>query len=191
MSPLAWNFLGSSLAPQQSPPLFPLPACFCLLENFSACSVLQMHLLPSLYCEVFESRVCALFILILLSSAQCWLDMECVHAACPVAQLCLFCDPMDCMLPGSSVHGISQARTLKWVAISCSRGSSQPRDRTQVSCIAGGFFASWATRKPKNTGVGSPSLLQRIFQTQDRARVSHIEGRFFTNWAIREAHLLI
>ena len=45
------------------------------------------------------------------------------------------CDPMDCSPPGSSVHGILQARTLEWVAISISRGSSQPRDPTQVSCI--------------------------------------------------------
>ena len=48
-----------------------------------------------------------------------------------------------------------------------SRGSSQPRDRTQVSHIAGGFFTSWATRKSKNTGVGSLSLLQLIFPTQE------------------------
>ena len=60
-----------------------------------------------------------------------------------VAQLCLtLCDPMDCSLSGSSVHGILQARILEWVAISFSRGSSQPRDRTQVSCIAGRRFAS-------------------------------------------------
>ena len=47
----------------------------------------------------------------------------------------LFCDPMDSGLLGSSVHGVSQARTLEWVAISFSKGSSQPRDQTQVSCI--------------------------------------------------------
>ena len=47
---------------------------------------------------------------------------------------------MDCSLPGSSVHGISQARILEWVAISFSRGSSLPRDRTQVPCIAGRIF---------------------------------------------------
>ena len=45
------------------------------------------------------------------------------------------CDPLDCSLPGSSVHGILQARILEWVAISYSRGSSQPRDRTYVSCL--------------------------------------------------------
>ena len=46
------------------------------------------------------------------------------------------CDPMDCGPPGSSVHGILQARILEWVAISFSRGSSQPRDQTRVSCIS-------------------------------------------------------
>ena len=50
------------------------------------------------------------------------------------------CDPMDCSLPGSSVHRILQARMLEWVAIPFSRGSSQPRDQTWVSCIAGRFF---------------------------------------------------
>ena len=54
---------------------------------------------------------------------------------------------MDCSLPGSSVHGILQARILEWVAISFCRRSSQPRDRTQVSCIAGRFFTNWAMRE--------------------------------------------
>ena len=51
------------------------------------------------------------------------------------------------LTPWTIVHGILQARILKWVAIPFSRGSSQPRDRTQVSHIAGGFFISWATRE--------------------------------------------
>ena len=60
-----------------------------------------------------------------------------------VTQLCLtLCNPMDYI-----VHGILQARILEWVAFPFSRGSSQPRDRTHVSCIAGGFFTSWATRE--------------------------------------------
>ena len=50
------------------------------------------------------------------------------------------CDPMDCSLPGSSVHGIFQARVLEWGAIAFSRGSSQPRDRTRVSHIVGRCF---------------------------------------------------
>ena len=65
-----------------------------------------------------------------------------------VAQLCLtLWDPTDCSPPGSSVHGILQARILEWVAIPFSRGSSQPRDRTQVSLIAGGFFTIWVIRE--------------------------------------------
>ena len=58
------------------------------------------------------------------------------------------CDPMDCSLPGSSVHRTLQASLLEWVAISSSRGSSPPRDRTcisHVSCIAGGFFTTSVT----------------------------------------------
>jgi len=48
---------------------------------------------------------------------------------------------------GYRVHGILQARILEWVAFPFSRGSSQPRDQTQVSCIAGGFFTRWATEE--------------------------------------------
>ena len=52
-------------------------------------------------------------------------------------QSCLILgDPMDCSPPGSSVHGILQARILEWVAISYSRGSSQPRDGTRVTCVS-------------------------------------------------------
>ena len=57
------------------------------------------------------------------------------------------CDPVDCSPPGSSVHGILQARILEWVAISFSRISSQPRDQTQVSHIAARCFNLWATRE--------------------------------------------
>ena len=56
---------------------------------------------------------------------------------CMYAQLYLpLCDPMDCNPPGSSVHGIFQAKLLEWISISCFRGSSQPTDRTHVSCIS-------------------------------------------------------
>ena len=57
------------------------------------------------------------------------------------------CDPTDCSLPGSSIHGIFQARVLEWVAISFSRGSSRPRDRTQISHVVGRHFTVWATRE--------------------------------------------
>ena len=59
-----------------------------------------------------------------------------------VTQSCLtLCDPMDYSLPGFSDNGISQVRILEWVAISLSRGSSQPKDQIQVSCISGIFLS--------------------------------------------------
>ena len=64
------------------------------------------------------------------------LPSEPLESESELAQLCpTLCDPMDCSLLGSSVHGIFQARVLEWVAISFSRGFSQPKDRTQVSRI--------------------------------------------------------
>ena len=89
-------------------------------------------------------------------SETCYCNLQgsrmCVHAkslqSCPIQ-----CDPMDYSLPGSSVHGILQARLLEWVSMSFSRGSSQPRDWTQVSCIAGRFFTAEPPGKP---GVQDP-----------------------------------
>ena len=66
------------------------------------------------------------------------------------------CDPMDCSPPGSSVHGILQA-ILKWIAILFSRGSSQPRDQTRVSCIAERFFTIWPSGKPQIKCYWSPA----------------------------------
>ena len=65
-----------------------------------------------------------------------------------IAQLCpTLCDPMDSSLPGSSVHGIFQTVVLEWIAISFSRGSSQPRGGTEVSHIVDRRFTVWATRE--------------------------------------------
>ena len=72
--------------------------------------------------------------------------------AVKVAQSCpTLCDPMD-----SPVHGILQARILGWAAFPFSSGSSQHRDRSQVSHIAGGFFTSWATREAQEYRSGQP-----------------------------------
>ena len=71
--------------------------------------------------------------------ACCSLDPPCVCAK-SLLSCSTLCDPIDCSPPGSSVCGILQARILEWVAISFSRGSSQPRDRTWVCCIAGRCF---------------------------------------------------
>ena len=75
------------------------------------------------YLEFFFSRVAQLL----------------VAPSCPT-----LCNSMDCSPPGSSVHGILQARELEWVAIPFSTRSSQPRDHTWVSCITGRFFTIWA-----------------------------------------------
>ena len=65
-----------------------------------------------------------------------------------VTQSCLtLCDPIERSPPGSSIHGIFQAWILEWVAVSFSRGSSQPRDGTRVSRIVGRRFTVWATRE--------------------------------------------
>ena len=78
-------------------------------------------------------------------------QIKCV-SLCVHAQLCLtLCDPMDYRLPGFSVHWISQARILEWVAISSSMGSSQPRDWTCISCVsctAVRYFTSEPLEKP-------------------------------------------
>ena len=85
---------------------------------------------------------------------------------CLLTQLCpTLCDPMDCSLPAPLSMGVLQARILEWVAMLFPRGYSQPRDRTQVSHIAGRFSPAEPPGKPKNTGVGSLSLLQGIFLT--------------------------
>ena len=72
-----------------------------------------------------------------------------------------FCDPTDCTPPGPSAHGILQARTLEWAAMPSSRGSSQPRDRTHLSCIAGGFFSASPPGKPKVQRKESKNKLRR------------------------------
>ena len=67
----------------------------------------------------------------------------CVCVCVLVAQLCpTLCDPTDCSPPGFSVHGILQARILEWIAIPFSRRTSQPRNQTLVSCMAGRFFTN-------------------------------------------------
>ena len=76
----------------------------------------------------------------------------CIGSIVLVPQSCpALCDRVHCSLPGSSVHGIFQARISEWVAISSSRGSSQPRDQTRVSRTAGKLFTIWITRQvPEN-----------------------------------------
>ena len=81
-----------------------------------------------------------------------------------VAQLCpTLCDPMD-----YTVHGILHTRVLEWVAFPFSRGSSRPKDWTQVPCIAGGFFTIWATREAHS----HPSISLQVLKTNDVGQLS-------------------
>ena len=95
---------------------------FCLLQDF----LLSETKLSILFWRQITSIFHPLF----------WGQML-LYCCSQIAKLCLtLCDPMDCSLPGFSVHGILQARRLEWVAMLSSRGSSRPRDQTCVSCIS-------------------------------------------------------
>ena len=96
-------------------------------QNYFLCLLL---IVISLSCNYFHSLVQKPYL------ARLWTKVK-VAQSCPT-----LCDSMD-----YTVHRILQARTLEWVAFPFSKGSSQPRDQTQVSCIAGGFFTRWATRE--------------------------------------------
>ena len=86
-----------------------------------------------------------------------------------VTQLCLtLCDPIDCTPPGSSIHGILQARILESIAMPPSRGSSPPRDWTQVPCIAGRLFTMWTTREGAREATREFALA-RICKTQEKS----------------------
>ena len=78
-----------------------------------------------------------------------WKKITNITMKVQVAQLCQPCNPMD-----YTAHGLLQARTLECVAVPFSRGSYQPRERTQVSRIAGVFFTSWATSEAQEYWSG-------------------------------------
>ena len=108
------------------------------------------HFSPPSICHEVMERAAMMLVFLMLSinlafSLSLSLESEWVSE---VAQSCpTLCNPMDCSLPGSSLHGSLQARVLEWAAISFSRGSSWPRDRTWVSRIPGRHFNLWATRE--------------------------------------------
>ena len=103
-----------------------------------------------------------------------------------IAQSCpTLCDPMGCSLPGSSLHGILQARVLEWVAISFSRGSSRPRNWTQVSHISGRHFNLRATREAQRRYYANNMKCQKLWvkkglktgQCQDNGRSGQCRGK--------------
>ena len=100
--------------------------------------------------------MCAIGVPLMSITEFPWLSF-CVHAKSLQSRLAL-CNPKDCSLPGSSVHGIFQARILEWVAISFSRESFQPRDRTHVS-----YFFRIGRRVLYHSQSGKPDWASKLF----------------------------
>ena len=114
-----------------------LSTCLCYVSSVNTYLALQLTCreVISSWLMGLHLRCCSIY----GTAFQEWSE---VAQSCPT-----LCYPMDCSLPGSSVHGIFQARILEWVATSFSRGSSRPRDRTRVAHTVGRCFTIWATRE--------------------------------------------
>ena len=102
-----------------------------------------------LFIHTFVNIPFSCFFLKVAKKKCCFWTLMCKHLfkLLLLSRVRLFCDPIDCSLPGSSTHGISQARILEWVAISFSRGYSWPKDWCHVSCIGRQIPYHWATQE--------------------------------------------
>ena len=98
----------------------------------------------------FLSQLCQILATWLWANHLTFLDLTVIQL---LNHIWLFCNPMDYSLPGFSVYGIFQARILEWDAIPFSRGSSWPRDQTQLSCLGRWILYHWATREALNSDV--------------------------------------
>ena len=110
--------------------------CVCVYNIYISVTVLkrlERQIKWTIWLPLWSGEICVFCLLLYVLS-------------CSVVSLC---DPVDCSPAGSSAHGILQARILEWAAMPFSTWSSQPKDWTQVSLIAGGFFTSWATREAR------------------------------------------
>ena len=123
---------------------------FCILVNFLFGWSIHKCVWGVKIPHIIVLLLISLFILVNICFTYCGAPMLPMLGACEseVAQSCLtLCNPMDYSLPGSTVHGIFQARILEWIAISFSSISSQPRDWTRVSRIVSRCFTIWAIRE--------------------------------------------
>ena len=132
---------------------------------------------------LLESKIIQFF-----ETFQCWIFCCC----CLFAKSCrTLWDPVDCSPPGFSVHGISEARVLKGIAISFSTGSSWPKDRTCTSCVsslADGFFTTKPLGKPKiYSNWRGENLIPRLKQLKNSIHCSLLSKLFLnemTLWSI-------
>ena len=145
---------------------------FCLIRFFSDfVYIINIKFSKIMHCEIWSEED---FFGEFYADNFLWLSKQHIYS-CPT-----LCNPMDYSLPGSSVHGILQARILEWVAISSFRGSSWPGDRTSISCdscLAGGVFHHWATREIHTLGQQSPNFLA--------PGTGFVEDNFPMDWAAR------
>ena len=105
------------------------------------------------------------------------------------------CNPLDCSPPGSFVHEILQERIWEWVAVPFSKGSSGPKDWTQVSCIAGRFFAIWTTLRQYNGPLGHLSRFELLITFRNQIPWAVFKGcsesgeKQKTGWARNRGHI--
>ena len=144
----------------------------------------------SLYKIVYFTASKVYYGAVLLSAG---LDFLLCCCCCLVAKSCLIlCNPMDHSPLGPSVHGISQARILEWVAISFSREASQPRDRTWVSHLAGRRCNLWATREATKRNKASPFPMAKAIGQYENRKMKmydckdHTLGNHTSLWANSE-----
>ena len=125
---------------------------------FSFYLVCMLYFLDSMYRIIWYLYFCTWLIPLSIICPACMCAK--LLQSCPT-----LCSPMDHHPPGSSVHGILQARILHWVAIPFSRGSSWFRDQTWVSCIEGRLYTLWATRE-------APLICCRFIQSVQNGKIS-------------------
>ena len=124
-----------------------IPLYVCVLSHVQLCDTMDCSPPGSSVHGISQKKILKQFAISSSNSVVLMhLNLQKWKWKCFAQSFLTLCGPMDSSPPGSSVHGILQARILEWIAISFSRGSSQPRDWTLVSCTAGRFFTVWATR---------------------------------------------
>ena len=135
---------------------FPYLGSFSVVFSFSISHCLVHQLFSPVYLFIQQiyidhllwgARYCSRYLRGRVNKINIPIHTDVYFILVSITQSCpTLCNPVHCALPGSSVHGILQARILEWIAISYSRWSFQPRDWTWVSYLAGRFFTIWATR---------------------------------------------
>ena len=150
------------------------PICY----SFLLCAVSQGFSIPYQFLENRNEQSCMQFLgLRSWERAPAWIPFSDLESESEVAQSCLtLWDPMDHSLPGSSVHGIFQARVLEWVGISFSRVSSWPRDQT---CIVGRRFTVWATREVYSVMPLLLKIWNAFWPFEDRYLLGYVFAQFF------------